>query len=143
MPVVIFVHVLPKSCVRKMYGALASSRNFFTATYAVAESNADASMRLTRPKSGMSFGVTFDQVLPPSFVTCTMPSSDPVQITLTVRLDGAIAKMTPYTSGPFMSRVIGPPDGPIVFGSWRVRSGLIFSQLWPPFVVFQRCCEPV
>src|SRR3954454_20529345 len=40
-----------------------------------------------------------------------------------------------------MSRVIGPPDGPIVLGSWRVRSGLILSQLCPPFVVFQRCCD--
>src|SRR3954471_2729479 len=41
-----------------------------------------------------------------------------------------------------MSRVIGPPDGPIVFGSCRVRAGLTWLQSWPPFVVFQRCCEP-
>ena len=93
MPFTIFVHVLPKSCVRKMYGALSSSRGRFTATYAVAESNADASMRLTRPKSGMSFGVTFVHVLPPSFVTLMMPSSEPVQMTFVVRFDGAIAKM--------------------------------------------------
>jgi len=46
-------------------------------------------------------------------------------MTLVVRFDGAIAKITPYTSGPFMSLVIGPPDGPIVFGSWRVRSPLM------------------
>src|ERR1043166_6771523 len=41
-----------------------------------------------------------------------------------------------------MSRVMGPPDGPIVLGSWRVRSGLICVQSWPPSVVFQRCCPP-
>src|SRR5690349_5748490 len=40
-----------------------------------------------------------------------------------------------------MSRVIGPPDGPIVVGSWRVRSGLIFVHVCPPFVVFHRCCD--
>ena len=125
-----------------MYGALSSSRKRFTATYAVAESCAPASMRETRPCSGMSLGVTFVQVTPPSFVTLTRPSSDPVQITFVVRLDGAIAKITAYTSGPFMSRVIGPPDGPIVAGSCLVRSGLIFVQLCPPFVVFQRCCDP-
>src|SRR5512143_2138545 len=124
-----------------MYGALSSSSGRLTATYALAESNAEASMMLTRPKSGMSFGVTLLHVLPPSFVTLMMPSSEPVQITFVVRLDGATAKITAYTSGPFMSRVIGPPDGPIVLGSCRVRSGLIRSQLSPPFVVFHRCCD--
>src|SRR5512143_1532875 len=124
-----------------MYGALSSSSGRLTATYALAESNADASMMLTRPKSGMSFGVTLLHVLPPSFVTLMMPSSEPVQMTFVVRLDGPRAKMTAYTSGPFMSRVIGPPDGPIVFGSWRVRSGLMRSQLWPPFVVLNKCCD--
>src|ERR1044071_4582351 len=98
-------------------------------------------MRLTRPKSGMSFGVTLLHDLPPSFVTLTMPSSEPVQMTFVVRFDGPTAKMTAYTSGPFMSRVIGPPDGPMVFGSWRVRSGLMRSQLCPPLVVRHRCCD--
>src|SRR5579885_2030976 len=125
-----------------MYGALSSRRKRFTATYAVAESNADASICDTRPKSGMSFGVTFAQCAPPSFVTLINPSSEPAQMTLVVRFDGAIENTTAYTSGPFMSRVIGPPDGPMVFGSWRVRSGLMRSQLSPPFVVFHTCCEP-
>src|ERR1700689_360829 len=138
MPFTILVHVFPMSCVRKMYGDLSSRRKRFTAMYAVAESCAPASMSETRPNSGMSFGVTFVHVVPPSFVTSISPSSEPVQITLVVRFDGAIEKMTPYTSGPFMSRVIGPPDGPMVLGSWRVRSGLIFVQFSPPFVVFQR-----
>src|ERR1039458_6680533 len=98
-----------------MYGALSSSRKRFTATYAVAESCAPASISDTRPNSGMSFGVTFVQVVPPSFVTCTNPSSDPAQMTLVVRFDGAIEKMTPYTSGPFMWRVMGTSDGPLGF----------------------------
>src|SRR5215471_4012410 len=42
-----------------------------------------------------------------------------------------------------MSCVIGPPDGPIVFGSWRVRSGLILSHVSPPLRVRQTCCAEV
>ena len=45
-----------------------------------------------RAKSGRSGGVTFSQFLPPSRVTCTKPSSDPVQITLPSCGDGAIVK---------------------------------------------------
>ena len=72
-----------------MYGAKSSSSGFLTATYAVPASNADASIWLTRPRSGISFGVTFVQVLPPSRVTCTRPSSDPAQMMLTSVLPGA------------------------------------------------------
>src|SRR5688500_18985548 len=143
MPFTIFVQVRPKSVVRKMYGALSSSRGRFTATYAVAGSNADASMMLTRPNSGMSFGVTFAHVFPPSRVTCTSPSSEPAHRMFTSRFDGPSANTVAYTSGPFMSPVIGPPECPIVFGSWRVRSGLIRSQLCPPLVVFHTCCDEV
>ncbi len=91
MPFTIFVHVLPKSCVRKMYGARSSSSGRFTATYAPPGSNVDASIWLTRPKSGMSFGVTFAQLLPPSRVTWTRPSSDPAQMMLTSFLPGPSA----------------------------------------------------
>jgi hypothetical protein len=49
-------------------------------------------MMLTRPNSGISFGVTSCQLLPPSRVTLIMPSSDPAQITLTSTFDGASAK---------------------------------------------------
>ena len=72
-----------------MYGEKSSSSGFFTATYAVPASNADASIWLTRPRSGMSFGVTFVQVLPPSRVRCTRPSSEPAQMMLTSVLPGA------------------------------------------------------
>src|SRR5665213_4483100 len=124
-----------------MYGARSLSSGRFTATYAAPPSNADASMMLTRPKSGIPLGVTLVQCAPPSRVTYTSPSSDPVQITFVLSLDGPIAKIVPYTSGAFMSCVIGPPDGPMVAGSWRVRSGLIRVHDWPPLVVFHRCCD--
>src|SRR5437667_5874812 len=42
-----------------------------------------------------------------------------------------------------MSCVIGPPESCIVFGSWRVRSPLIFSHVWPLLVVFHTCCDEV
>src|ERR1044072_4928449 len=90
----------------------------------------------------MSFGVTLLHVVPPFFVTCTRPSSLPVQIVLTSRFDGPIEKITAYTSGPFMSPVIGPPEWPIVSGLWRVRSPEIAVQLWPSVVVFQSRCDP-
>ena len=47
-----------------------------------------------------------------------------------------------YVSTPVLSFVIGPPDAPIVFGSWRVRSGLILVQLCPSFVDFHTCWDP-
>ena len=57
------------------------------------------------------------------------------------RGEGAIVKIVANTSGPFMSPVIGPPERPGVFGSARVRSGLICVQLWPSSVVFHKCCD--
>ena len=95
MPFTILVHVRPKSRVRKMYGDLSSSSGRRTETYAVPTSNADASIWLTRPNSGMSLGVTFAHVAPPSRVRCTSPSSEPVQITFTSRFDGPMEKITP------------------------------------------------
>src|ERR1041384_5188343 len=116
MPLVIFVQVRPKSWVRKMYGAASLSSGRLTAAYAVPASSADASMMLTRPNSGMSFGVTSLQLLPQFLVTWIIPSSDPAHVTLTSRFDGAMANTTAYTSGPFMSPVIGPPEWPMVLG---------------------------
>ena len=95
MPFTIFVHVLPKSCVRKIYGVMSFSSGFFTAMYAPPGSNADASIWLTRPNSGISFGVTFVHVLPWSRVTCTSPSSDPAHRTCTSFLPGPSANTVP------------------------------------------------
>ena len=91
VPFTVFVHVFPKSCVRNAYGEKSASSGLFTATYAVPASNVDASIWLTRPRSGISFGVTFVHDLPPSRVTCTTPSSEPVHNTFTSVLPGASA----------------------------------------------------
>ena len=55
--------------------------------------------------------------------------------------EGARENTVAYVSTPVWSSVIGPPDGPSVDGSWRVRSELIFCQVWPSLVDFQTCCE--
>src|SRR2546427_12533467 len=105
-----------------MYGEKSFSSGFFTATYAVPASNDDASIWLTRPRSGMPLGVTAAQVLPPSRVTLTTPSSYPAQMTLTSVLPGASEYTVAATSGLVMSGVIGPRDSVIVFGSERERT---------------------
>ena len=76
-------------------------------------------------------------------VTWTYPSSEPTHITFGSCGDGAMAKTVAYVSTPVWSRVIGPPDGPTVIGSFRVRSGLIWTQFCPSVVVFQTFCVPV
>src|SRR6185503_4316316 len=98
-------------------------------------------MMLTLARSGRPEGVTLVHFLHSSRVTQTRPSSEPVQIVPRSSFEGAIVKIVANTSGPFISPVIGPPDGPSVFGSARVRSGLIFSQLCPSSVVFHKCCD--
>ena len=54
----------------------------------------DASMEFTCIHSGMPFGVTFSQCLPPSCVTCTKPSSVPTQSNPFLRGDSAMVKIT-------------------------------------------------
>ncbi len=81
--------------------------------------------------SGRPFGVTSVHVSPPSRVTWIRPSSDPVQITLASTGEGAMVKIVPYTSPPAPSFVIGPPPGPCLVVSLRVRSGLITSHESP------------
>src|SRR5579884_3126566 len=109
-------------------------------------------MMLMSANSGRSGGVTFVHVLPLSCETCTQPSSDPAQSTPAFAGDSANAKIVAYHSGPYASRVIGPQNSPAsgceyvgvrssVFGSCRVRSGLMISQLWPSFVVRCTYCE--
>ena len=52
-------------------------------------------MSETVPHSGMSEGVTFCQVVPPSRVTWTRPSSLPAQIVFASRGLGAMVNTTP------------------------------------------------
>src|SRR5271163_4594211 len=84
-------------------------------------------------------GVTFCQVAPPSRVSCTAPSSVPAQITPSLTGDGAMVISEPSGFfGSFFSA--GFSTG--LFAGVRVRSGLIFSQLVPPLVVFSTNCVP-
>ena len=100
-------------------------------------SGGDADPRFVR--IAQFFGVTFFQLVPPSRVTCeaVVDRSDDVHVLQRQRDQKVVASV----STPVLSFVIGRPTR-IVFGSWRVRSGLIFVQLCPSFVDFQRCCEP-
>ena len=56
--------------------------------------NRDASMSETFAHSGTPGGVTFFQVAPPSVVSCTSPSSVPIQIWPARIGDGAMVKIT-------------------------------------------------
>ena len=64
MPLVIFVHVFPKSVVRKRIGVLSPNAYRLPARYAVPAAYRDGSMIEMRVKSPMSFGVTFVQFAP-------------------------------------------------------------------------------
>src|SRR3954466_3885751 len=68
-------------------------------------------------------GVTFVHFAPPSIVTWIMPSSLPVQITLRLRGESAIAVRLPNGAGVTVLAYL-----PAVAGTshvWRVRSGLM------------------
>ena len=69
---------------------------------------------------------------PPSRVTLIRPSSEPVQITFVFFLPGPTEKITAYTSGPFMSPVIGPPVHCCFAVSFRVRSPESACHVCPP-----------
>src|SRR5919201_2001143 len=89
---------------------------------------------------GMFF-VTFVQLLPLSRVSCTCPSLVPAQIVPFTRGDSAIAITVPAYSTPMLSRV-RPPENCCGVLSLSDRSGLIPSQLGPPFVVRCTCWLP-
>src|SRR5204862_3426444 len=108
-----------------------SSWYLLAATYALPGENLEASIIEMRAHSGSPGGVTFFQVFPPSRVTCISPSSEPAQITPAVRGDSAMVKTVAKYSTDVWSLVIGPPEGPSVRGSWRVRSGLIGLKVCP------------
>src|SRR3954462_13223223 len=80
-------------------------------------------------------GVTSSQVLPPSGLTWTRPSSLPAHSSPCCTGDSATAKMVPYTSTPVLSPVIGPPDHFCFDLSLRVRSSLTGFQLRPSSLV--------
>ena len=79
-------------------------------------------------------GVTLLQCAPPSRVTCTRPSFDPVQITPASSGDSAMASRFAPSKVMRLS-VETPPELCWCVVSFRVRSGLITFQLAPPSVV--------
>ena len=79
-------------------------------------------------------GVTSVQCAPPSRVTCTRPSFDPVQITPGSSGDSAMASSVAPSKVMRLS-VDTPPELCWCVVSFRVRSGLIAFQLAPPSVV--------
>src|SRR5437660_11843704 len=92
----IFVQVLPKSAVLKMYGLKLSSLCPSPAAYAVPASNGEASMRLIIDHSGTSLGVTLAQFLPPSRDNRLQPSSAPAHPTPSCWSDTAGVKPPPW-----------------------------------------------
>src|SRR6266705_2033245 len=75
---------------------------------------------------------TFFQVLPPSRVTCMLPSSVPTQIRFGFFGDSQIEKIVVCISAEELSTVMPPDSSCFCFsGSLVVRSGEILSQLCP------------
>src|SRR5262245_27298072 len=97
----------------------------------------------TRAQCGRPGGVTVSQVWPPFLVTETSPSSDPAQMTPFSTGDSAMVNTVARYSTLVWSLVMGPPEGPNVIGSWRVRSGLIGAQLPPSSVDLNTTLDPM
>src|SRR3954471_19404407 len=90
------------------------------------------------------FGATFVQLLPPSRVTCRLPSSVPAQITWPFFGDSLTEKIVVWFSAEELSTE-RPPDCCCFcfFGSLVVRSGEIFSQESPRSRERKRNCAPM
>src|SRR5260370_26574997 len=93
-------------------------------------------MSLTGPRCG-GFGrffVTLHQFFPPWRGACTSPSLVPAQLALASFGGSAMGKSVPAYSTPILSGV-SPPEICCRLLSFRVRSGLMICQLFPPSVV--------
>src|SRR5262245_30713075 len=102
--------------------------------YAVPSSKWLASMRDTQVHLGSpaTFFVMLLQLLPPSRVICTLPSSVPTQIRSEFFGDSQIVKMVQWFSALELSTE-SPPDSPCLSlaGSLVLRSGEMRSQASP------------
>src|SRR6266566_1792576 len=119
-----------------MYGVRSSSSCASTAMYAAPLSKCDGSITTILAHAGIlgMFAETLVQCAPPSRVTCTSPSFDPVQITPASSGDSAMASRFAPSNVMRLS-VDTPPELCWCVVSLRVRSGLITFQLEPPSVV--------
>src|SRR6266571_1700603 len=87
---------------------------------------------------------TFFQVLPPSRVSCTLPSSVPTQIKFGFFGESEIAKIVVCISAEELSTVTPPDCSCFCFsGSLVVRSGEIRSQVWPWSRERNKNCAPI
>src|ERR1700680_3179146 len=85
---------------------------------------------------------TLVHVLPPSRVTCTLPSSVPTQMRFGSSIDGAIVRIVQWNSAAVLSTVTGPPDDCCLLLSFVVRSGLTTSHDCPCVVDLKRTLPP-
>src|SRR6059036_3272674 len=91
----------------------------------------------------LMLAVRFFQFLPPSRVTCTLPSSVPTQIRFGFFGDSQIEKIVVCISAEELSTVIPPDCSCFCFsGSFVVRSGEMRSQVSPRLRDRNRNCEP-
>src|SRR5262245_8999509 len=90
----------------------------------------------------MMFGPTFVQVLPPSRVTCTLPSSVPAQTTFASRGLSAIEMIVQWNSARVLSLEISPPLDTCFVLSLVVRSGLMIDQCSPRSAVLKSTLPP-
>ena len=85
--------------------------------------------------------VTFSQVLPPSRVSWTWPSSVPTQMTPALSGDSVMVRMVQWFSAPVLS-MVRPPESLSLAGSLVVRSGLALVHDEPRSVDLNRKLPP-
>src|SRR5262245_32976102 len=112
--------------------------------YAVAGLAFEAEIEETHENAGASlmFGATFRHVLPPSRVTCTLPSSVPAQITLASRGLSAMEMMVQWNSARVLSFEMSPPLAICLDFSLVERSGLMIVHVSPRSVVLKSTLPP-
>src|SRR3954454_23993165 len=112
--------------------------------YAVAALVFEAEMEETHENAGASlmFGATFFHVLPPSRVTCTLPSSVPAQMTFGSRGLSAMEMMVQWNSARVLSFEMSPPLAICFDLSLVERSGLIIVHVSPRSLVLNSTFPP-
>src|SRR5437870_737894 len=91
-----------------------------------------------------TFAMVLVQDVPPFFVTCTLPSSVPAQITSGFFGDSAMATIVVCISADELSTVTPPYSSCLcLLGSLVLRSGEMRSHVWPKLRDRKRYCDPM